>query len=335
MRIKLKPLNEQVIVITGASSGIGLATAKMAAGKGARVMLAARDGDALERAAAQMRADGGDARVCVTDVSREEDVRTLAAQAIEAFGGFDTWINNAGVGLLSPVEEVSSDDHHKVFETNYFGLVYGSLEAVRHFRETGRAGALINLGSAVSDMPMVYMVPYAATKHAIKGFTDGLRAELMRDRLSISVTLIKPSAIDTPFFEHAKSNMGGMAKGIGMFYTPEVVADAILFAAQHAKRDIAVGSTSALGGRISAVAPWIVDAQQGKIPIERLVDFGQEPIEDNLDGAPHDGHVRSLKRQGRPFSATTFAQTRTGLTSIALLAGAGAVAIALGGRRSH
>lgn len=337
MAIHLKPLNQQTIVITGASSGIGLATTRAAAKRGAQVMLAARDGEALGRIISDLVAEGVASEKlasCVTDVSREEDVERLADETITRFGGFDTWVNNAGVGIISKVEATSSADHHQIFETNYFGLVYGSLAAVRHFRETGEPGALINLGSAVSDMPIAFSVAYSATKHAIKGFTDGLRIELMRDKAPVSVTLIKPSAIDTPFFDHAKSNMGAMGKAPGPQYAPSVVADAILHAAEHGMRDIAVGSTAALGGRLAALAPMAIDGQQSSAPATDLIDYGHQPYANNLY-EPSGGHERSRFGHGRGFSATTLAQTQSGWLGLALLGAVGAVAVAVVGRRSH
>lgn len=328
MNSHLKSIDQQTIVITGASSGIGLATARAAAERGARVMLAARDGEALQSIVSQITDAGGQADYHVTDVSREEDVKALAAATIDTFGGFDTWVNNAGVGIISTLDATSTDDHHQIFETNYFGLVYGSLEAVRHFRAAGKPGALINLGSAVSDMPMALSVAYSATKHAIKGFTDGLRVELLQEDLPVSITLIKPSAIDTRFFDHAKTNMGGMGKAPGPNYAPSVVADAILYAAEHKKRDIAVGSTAVLGGRAAALAPGFIDAQQRHMSYDQLIDYGHMPSGENLYNAPEEGHERSRFGKGRGFSASTAIQTNRGLGA-GLLLGIGATAAIL------
>lgn len=329
MAIHLKPVSEQTIVITGASSGIGLTTAKAAARAGARVMLAARDGDALAKIVAELNAAGGETAFQVTDVSQEADVNALAAAAVSRYGGFDTWVNDAGVGLTGTLDRVSTEDHHRIFEVNYFGIVYGSLAAARHFRVTSRSGAIVNLGSTVSDMSIAMEVPYAATKHAIKGFTDGLRIELAREGLPVSVTLIKPSAIDTPFFDHSKTTMGGIGQAPGPQYAPDVVARAILHAAAHPRRDIAVGSTSALGGRVNAVVPQFIDRNQEKIAIEDLIDFGQQPTADSLNEVPREGAERSRRRLGRHVSATTFAQTLSGLTLGLLSLAAVAVALLL------
>ncbi|WP_404864571.1 SDR family NAD(P)-dependent oxidoreductase [Georhizobium sp. MAB10] len=176
--------------------------------------------------------------------------------------GFDTWVNDAGVGLIATVDKTSTEDHQQIFQTNYFGVVHGSIAAVRYFRRKREPAALINFGSVVSDMPIPLSVAYSATKHAIKGFTDGLRNELMQEELPISVTLIKPSAIDTRFFDHAKTEMGGMGKAPGPHYAPEVVAAAIINAAQHQKRDFPVGATAVFTAAAEQVAPEFVDKQQ-------------------------------------------------------------------------
>lgn len=335
MAIKLKPLAQQVMVITGASSGIGLATARLAAKRGAKVVLAARDTDALARISSELNADGGDTTFLGVDVAEEEEVEALARTAIERFGRIDTWVNDAGVGIISTAEGTSSADHHRLFEVNYFGIVYGSLAAVRHFRETGRPGALINLGSVVSDIPQMLSVAYSASKHAIKGFTDGLRVELMQQDLPISVTLIKPSAIDTPFFDHAKTNMGGMGKAPGANYAPEVVAEAILHAAEHPKRDIAVGQTAVIGGPLGALAPGAIEGQQKSWGYDKLIDYGHMPEDNNLYDAPREGRERSRYGDGRSFSMTTFAQTNPALSLGAVIVGIGALALAIGSRQGR
>jgi len=331
MHPHLKPLAEQSIVITGASSGIGLATARLAAKRGARVVLAARDGEALAQICRELEAQGAKAVYCVADVSDQDQVEQVARTAIEAFGGFDSWVNNAGIGVIGTVEETSLADHRRIFEVNYFGLVYGSLAAVRHFRETGKHGAVINLGSAVSDMPELLSVPYSASKHAIKGFTDGLRLELMQQDVPISVTLIKPSGIDTPFFDHAKSYVGGLGKAPGMNYAPRVVAEAILYAAEHPKRSLAVGSMSAFGGRFAAVAPGAVQWGQSLWSYKMLVDYGHMPEDDNLFHAPREGRERSRFGSGRGFSLTTAAQMHPTLALGAGVVAVGALALAIGG----
>jgi NAD(P)-dependent dehydrogenase (short-subunit alcohol dehydrogenase family) len=149
MGVKLKRIEDQVVVITGASSGIGLATARLAAERGARVVLVARDPEGLAAARVEIEGRGGRAATVVADVASFEDVRTIAKRAVEAFGGFDTWVNNAGLSIYGPVEEVPVEDARRLFDVNYWGVVHGSLTAIAHLKTNG--GAVINLGSVVSD----------------------------------------------------------------------------------------------------------------------------------------------------------------------------------------
>lgn len=257
MNVRLKKLNEQVIVITGASSGIGLVTARMAAQKGARLVLAARSEEALRWLVDEIASKGGEAIYVVADVGREDDVRRIADDAVSRFGGFDTWVNNAGVSIYGEVLEVSLEDHRQLFETNYWGLVHGSRVAVEHLKQRG--GALINIGSVLSDRAIPLQGTYCASKHAVKGFTDALRMELEQEGAAVSVTLIKPSAIDTPYKEHAKNYLPVEPQNPPPVYAPETVAEAILHAAVHPERDVYVGG----GGKALSVsgeyAPRITD----------------------------------------------------------------------------
>jgi len=260
MAATLKPLDEQTIVITGASSGIGLATARMAARHGARLVLAARNGEALELIAQELRHDT-DVEVVVADVGRQEDVRRIADAAVRRFSGFDTWVNNAGISIYGQLTEVTLEDQRQLFETNYWGVVNGSLEAARGL--AGRGGAIINVGSILSDRAIPLQGPYCASKHAVDGFTETLRMELEHEQRGISVTLIKPSAMDTPFADHAKNYMENEPILPPPVYSPDVTAEAILYAAENAVRDLTVGG----GG-------WLSKAIGNLVP--RLADFGME-----------------------------------------------------------
>ena len=203
--MKHKALGDQVIVVTGASSGIGLATARMAAARGARVVLAARSRDALDAAVSEIEAAGGRAVAVVADVGRRADVQAIADRAVAEFGGFDTWVNVAGLTIYGPLREVSDEDNARLLQTNFWGTVFGSLIAVEHLRRRG--GALINLGSVASDLAFPFQGMYVASKHAVKGFTDALRMELLTEKAPVSVTLVKPTSIDTPLPNRARNYM--------------------------------------------------------------------------------------------------------------------------------
>jgi NAD(P)-dependent dehydrogenase (short-subunit alcohol dehydrogenase family) len=257
MRVKLKRVREQVIVITGGSSGIGLATAQIAARMGARVVLNSRDEADLEQAVERIRADGGAAAAVSGDVADLEAMKRLAATALREFGAIDTWINNAGVSIYGRLEDVGIMDARRLFETNYWGVVHGTLAALPHLK--ARGGALINIGSILSDTGYPLQGHYTASKHAVKGFTDSLRLELEKERAPVSVTLIQPASIDTPYPEHAKTYLGVEPTQQPPVYAPEVVARAILRTAEHSERDVLVGGGAKVLDTLERYAPRLGD----------------------------------------------------------------------------
>jgi short-subunit dehydrogenase len=259
MALKLKPLSEQTIIITGASSGIGLSTARMAAKAGSKVVLTARNEEALITICDEMTKEGGKATYVVADVGIEEDIEKIKAQAIEAFGGFDTWVNNAGVTIFGGTDQVSIPDMRRMFDTNFWGVVYGSRAAVSHYKENKRPGAIINVGSFFGDRGVVLQSTYAASKHAVHGFTEAMRMELEKEKAPISLTLIHAGRIDTPYNEHARNYMEEVPSHRIMVYLPEAVADAILFAASHPKRDMYVGFQAKILAIASALSPRLMD----------------------------------------------------------------------------
>jgi short-subunit dehydrogenase len=288
MKYKLKPIEKQVIVITGASSGIGLTTARMAANRGAREVLASRSDETLEQICDEI---GPNATYVRADVGHEEDMRKIAEQARLHFGAFDTWVNNAGVSIYGKLLEVPIEDQRKLFETNFWGVVYGSRVACDYLRHRG--GALINIGSTVSDRAIPLQGIYSASKHAVKGFTDALRMELEEEKAPISVTLIKPAGIATPYIDHAKNYMDRKPSLPPPVYAPEAVAEAILHAAENPVRDMFIGS----GGKgISAMgyyAPRSTDKYMESTMFEQQKrDEREEPRPDGLYNATNDPRQR-------------------------------------------
>ena len=329
MGVQLKKLNEQVIVITGASSGIGLVTARMAAKAGARLVLAARSEEALRQLTDEIKDAGGEAIFVVADVGREEDVREIADAALHRFGGFNTWVNNAGVSIYGKLSEVPVEDLRHLFETNFWGVVYGSLAAARHLR--GRGGAIINIGSTLSDRAIPIQGMYSASKHAVKGFTDALRMELEADGAPVSVTLIKPGAIDTPYPHHAKNYMEAEPTVPPPVYAPEVVAEAILHCAEHPERDVFAGGGGKAISMTEKYAPRLTDkVMEWTMTEMQKSDEPPRPREDN--GLDRPSGQLEERGGGHAYVAETSLYTKASLHPVlttALVLGAGLAIAAL------
>ncbi|MFN8527360.1 MAG: SDR family oxidoreductase [Anaerolineae bacterium] len=289
-----RPLNEQVVVITGASSGIGRAAALEFAKQGASLVLAARNLNALNEVAADVLALGGRAIAVSTDVGDWDEVRHLAAAAVTTYGRIDTWVNDAGVSVYATAEEMNIDEVEQIMRTNFLGVVHGVQAALPYMRQQGE-GTLINIGSVESQRALPYHAVYSASKHAVKGYTEALRMELMHEHPGIQVTLILPSGINTPFFSHARSRMGAQAQPFPPAYPPELVASAIVNAAQHPQRDIYVGGAGWLFWLLERISPALVDQLlvKGGLGFKLQRSNQPEPTSDNLySPAEEDGTGR-------------------------------------------
>lgn len=334
MGIDLKPLDEQVIVITGADSGIGLATARAAADAGAMLVLNSRNPQALARIADELRSAGAEVAWHAGDVADELAMQHLAEVAVTAFGRIDTWINNAGVTIYGEIENTPVNDVRRLFDTNYFGVVNGSLAALPFLRREG--GALINVGSVLSGVSIPLQGHYGASKHAVKGFTDALRLELEHEEAPIAVTLIRPAAIDTPYTEHAHNHMRDADPNVPPpVYAPGVVARAILDCARRPQREVLVGgaakqmemlqsASEKLYDKYAETAVW--DQQRAPRGSKRRNDALYAPSTAGREDGDYDGHVMQSSAYTRAaqhplqalltvglIGAAAFFATRTGL----------------------
>lgn len=236
-KFKPKALSDQTIVITGASSGIGLATAFLAAKKGANVVLAARNGEALDEAVKKIAKEGGKAFALTIDVSNENEMNNLKNKVIEKYGSIDTWINSAGTSIYGYLLDSDLEEEKKIFEINFWGARIGSILAVEAMKDKG--GVLINLGSEVSVAAQPLLGIYSASKHALKVYTEALRSELRDCEIPIEVCLVRPTSIDTSFSDEA--------------------AEAILKCAENPQRDIYVGGPARLSAILDTFFPKVKD----------------------------------------------------------------------------
>ncbi|HEX2055847.1 MAG TPA: SDR family oxidoreductase [Nitrospiraceae bacterium] len=309
--MRLKRLRDQIIVITGATSGIGLVTARMAAKRGARLVLAARNQEALTQLEQELSDGYRRAAAVVADVGKPEDVQRVSRVARQRFGGFDTWINNAGISIYGRLLDQPVEDMRRLFETNFWGVVYGSLEAARHFQARRETGAIINIGSTFSDRAMPLQGMYSASKHAVKGFTDALRMELERQGLPVSVTLIKPSAIATPYPQHAKNFLKEEPTNPPPIYAPDLVGKAILHCAQYPERDMFVGGAGKAISAMGKYAPRLADFITEQLFAGRQrTGRPPRPLEDNgLDHPSGAIHERGRYSGRHVFETSLYTQS--------------------------
>ena len=326
MPLKLKPVTEQVIVITGASSGIGLATARLAAKRGAKVVLSARTREALALAVDEIKQAGGEAVFVEADVGRREDLERVAATALDRFGRIDTWVNNAGVGIWGLIDEVSEADMRQLFETNFWGTVYGSQVATEHLRANG--GALINIGSITSDRAFPVQGIYSSSKHAVKGFTDALRMELEHEGAPISVTLIKPASIGTPMPQHVKNYHDKEANFPPPVYAPEEVAKTILQAAEYPVRDAFIGGSARTMNLLSILAPGLFDWISAKFLVPAQFGTEEAARRDNLHAGLSEGEVRG-DHQGSTIRPSLYTKAARHPAITLTAAGAAAAGVSL------
>lgn len=310
--MKLKPVEQQVVVVFGATSGIGRETAVRFARHGAKVVAAARGEDGLASLAKEILDNGGEVTTVAADTASFEQVHAVADLAVTAYGRIDTWVHVAAVTVFARFEDTTPEEYKQVIDVNLLGQIHGALAALPHLRREGR-GALIHVSSVEAVVSLPFQAAYAASKHGVKGFLDALRMELKRERVPIAVTDIQPSTINTPLYDKARSKIGTRPKGVPPIYEPRVVAGAILYAAEHPTHTIVAGGAGKALTVAHRIAPRLTETILGPIAwrLEHTEHLKDPDAPDNLN-APLPGYdtasgpytARSHKRSAYTWLAT-------------------------------
>ena len=253
-----RPLSAQTVVITGASSGIGREAAVHLGRHGAAVVLAARNARALEEAAAEVEATGGRSEAVPTDVADWDQVEALAARAVERFGGLHTWVNAAAVTEYAPVEDTTPEEMERLIGVDLLGQMYGSKAALSHMKRQ-RDGTIVNVSSVVGRQPVPLQSAYCTAKAGIIAFSAVLRMELEHEGSGVSVTTLLPPTVNTPLYDHARSKLGVKPRPPPPVYDPAAVAESIVFAAEHPRREIVVGGAAKGLTTLASFAPSLVE----------------------------------------------------------------------------
>ena len=297
-------LRGKVVVVTGASSGIGRAAAIRFGREGARVVLAARRKDDLDETARLCREAGGEALVVVTDVTREADVQNLVRESLAAFGRIDVWVNNAGVTLFALLAEAPFEQHQRVIETNVFGPMFGARAVVPLFKEQGH-GVMINVGSVLSKVGQPFVPSYVISKFALRGLTEALRPECA-EYPDIHICGFYPYAVDTPHFQEGANERGRKARAMPPTQSPEKVADALVALAARPRRERHVPRSAVLGLALH----WLMPRTTERLLLRALsrwhFDDRSEPVTDGNLRAPSDEKGRVHGRRSPRLSAPMF-----------------------------
>ena len=329
----VRDLGEQVVVLTGASSGIGRDTALEFARRGAKLVLAARNREALDTLVGEVERLGGSAVAVATDVSDYDQLAELASQAVERFGRIDTWVNNASVSTYGTVEQMDVQEIRRVIEVNLLGEIYGMKAALPHLRRSG--GTIINVSSTLGKRAVALQAAYCAAKHGVVAFGEALRLELRHAKVPVAVVDVLPSSINTPLFEHARSKLGVMPQPIPPVYEPRVVTEAIVGAAQQPVREVFAGLAGRVVAAAQRISPELVDwylLGPGRIFDSQHTDRPDDG-RDNLD-QPIPGPGRTTGQFGRRSKSTSLYTRWLGLhPARARLAGGVALAAGLAALR--
>jgi NAD(P)-dependent dehydrogenase (short-subunit alcohol dehydrogenase family) len=276
--------HKQVVAITGATSGIGRATAREFARLGWRIGLIARGADGLQATLADVERSGGEGFIVETDISDEDAVASAADAIVARWGGIDVWVNNAMVTVFSDIARLKPEELRRVTEVTYHGAVWGTMVALKHMTVRGR-GVIVQVGSALAYRSIPLQSAYCAAKAALRGFTDSLRSELIHARSGVHVTMVHLPAVNTPQFDVARSHMGRRPRPLGRIYQPELAARAIVWASQHRRRELWVGASTEQAIFGTRLAPGFLDWILGKRAVKAQQSALPPPAADNLFSA--------------------------------------------------
>ncbi|HEX8230848.1 MAG TPA: SDR family oxidoreductase [Chloroflexia bacterium] len=312
-----KPLDQQVVVLTGASSGIGRETALRLAKRGAKVVVAARRDEALDDLVEEVRAAGGEATSVPTDVSVYSEVQALANAAVETYGRIDTWVNNAGVLIVGEFENIELEDARTLFDINFWGEVHGVKAVLPIMREQG-AGTIINVTSVTAQRPLPLMSVYSASKAALNGFSQAVRSEL--EGTGIELCILMPASIDTPLYQNALTTEGVMPKPAPPIYPASEVAQAIEKTAESPKRDVYAGPAGVMFNLNNILAPALLDKLLGAVRRPAILsDIPEAEGHHNLDQPLHDTPTSASGGWRTPKYQAADKLARIGLGVLALV----------------
>ncbi len=257
--MNLKPINQQVVVLVGASSGIGRDAALQFAKRGAKVVVSARSKEGLATLVEEIYQQGGEAIAIPCDVADYNQVKDLADKAVDRFGRIDTWVHLAAISVFATFDRVTPEEFKRVVDVTMMGQVYGAMVALPYLRQAG-GGSLIHITSEEARRSLPYQSAYSAAKHGVMGMIDAMRIELKHQGYPINVANIMPGVINTPFYNKNKTKLGVKPTGVPPYYNASLVTDAILYAAEHPVRDYVVSDVGKLLDVAQRVSPALVDA---------------------------------------------------------------------------
>lgn len=316
----LKPKSERVVVVTGASAGVGRATVRAFASEGAHVGLIARDTEGLHVAASEVNHVGGKGLAVPADVADADQLEAAAARIENELGPIDVWVNNAMTTIFAPVAETTPEEFKRATEVTYLGTVYGTMAALRRMLPRN-AGRIIQVGSALAYRSIPLQAAYCGAKHAIAGFTDSLRTELIHDRKNIHLTMVQLPATNTPQFTWCRSKMPKHPQPVPPIFQPEVAAERIVWASHHNRREIFVGVPTVIAIEANKIAPALADLYLGRTGFDsqQTPEAVSKDRRDNLfEPIPGDfGAHGVFGQQAHDQAATTWLAQHKGTTALA------------------